>query len=66
LTQNVKERIKRHNDGRGNRFTKYRRPLVLLHTEEFRTKSQARKRELQIKGLTREKKLSLIKGYIAV
>ena len=60
-TNNLQERIKEHNKSKkGAHYTKIRRPVILMHTEQFQTRSEALKRESQIKGWRREKKLVLI------
>lgn len=61
VTNNIEKRIRDHNRGNGCRFTRYRIPVKLLHNEEWLTKSEALKREAQIKGLPRREKLELIK-----
>lgn len=61
-TNNLKKRIKQHNNSKwGARYTKIRRPVALKYSEEFQTLITARRREAQIKGWRREKKLNLIK-----
>ena len=52
--------MRNHNNRKGGRYTKGRAPVTLKYTEEYRTKSQAMKREEQLKGWTRAKKLALI------
>lgn len=61
-TNDLEKRINDHNDGRGAKYTKPRRPVVLAYYEEFRTKEEAMRREWQIKQLSREEKLKLIGG----
>lgn len=61
-TVDIIERIKRHNSGLGAKYTRNRRPVILKYQESFATKSEAMKREIEIKKLTREKKMSLIGG----
>ncbi|MCX5694338.1 MAG: GIY-YIG nuclease family protein [Candidatus Omnitrophica bacterium] len=62
ITNNLRRRIQEHNSGNGCRFTKFRRPLKLLHKEKFFSKIEALKREKEIKGLRRDKKLQLIQA----
>jgi putative endonuclease len=62
ITNNLKRRINAHNSGNGGRFTKYRAPVKLVHSEECLTKQEALKREAQIKRLERPQKLSLIRS----
>ena len=60
-TNNLEKRIKDHNDGKGAKYTKNRRPVELVYHEEFETKEEAMKREYAIKQLTRAQKILLIK-----
>ncbi len=64
IANNLERRIKAHNSGSGCRFTRCRRPVELLHSEECLTKPEALSREARIKALPRTKKLALIKGAV--
>jgi putative endonuclease len=57
----VAERIHQHNTTSKCRHTRDRKPIVLLYQEICENYSLARKRETQIKGFSRIKKLGLIK-----
>ena len=59
-TTDLKQRVKAHNEGKGAKYTRSRRPVELVYHEEFETKSEALKREVAIKRLSREEKLMLI------
>lgn len=61
-TNNLEKRIKDHNAGRGAKYTKARRPVVLVYKEKFPTKQEAMKREWEIKRLSRKEKLSMIEN----
>lgn len=61
-TNNLEKRIEDHNTGRGAKYTKARRPVVLVYYEEFPTKQEAMKREWEIKQLSRKEKLSMIEN----
>lgn len=61
-TNDLVKRIKTHNAGKGARYTRGRLPVKLLYYEIFSTKQEAQRREVQIKKLSRQKKLSLIKN----
>ena len=61
-TNNLEKRIKDHNAGRGAKYTKARRPVVLVYKEELPTKQEAMKREWEIKRLSRKEKLSMIEN----
>jgi putative endonuclease len=55
-------RVSVHNDGRGARYTACRRPVTLVYSESFDSKSAALKREFQLKRWSRKKKDVLIAG----
>ena len=61
-TNDIEKRIKTHNESKGAKYTRGRRPVRLLYSEEFETKSEALKREIAVKKLSKEKKLQLIKN----
>jgi len=61
-TNNLNKRIKQHNDYEwGAHYTKIRRPVTLKYSETFKTLKAARRRETELKGWRREKKINLIK-----
>ncbi len=59
ITNDLKNRIEAHNSGAGAKFTRGRRPVTLLYWEKCEDRSSATKRELQIKKLSRQKKIML-------
>lgn len=59
-TNNIDKRLKDHNDGKGAKYTKVRRPVELVYYEEFELKEEAMKREYAIKQLTRKQKEELV------
>jgi putative endonuclease len=61
ITNNLDKRIAAHNNGTGAKYTKGRRPVVLMKTLECASKSEALKLEYKIKQLPREEKLSYVK-----
>lgn len=61
IALDVNKRITIHNLGKGAKYTRSKRPIKLLFTEEFSNHKDAVLREIEVKGLTREKKLKLIK-----
>ncbi len=60
-TNDLEKRIKVHNEGKGAKYTKCRRPVVLAYYEEFQTKEEAMRREWEIKQLDREQKMKMIR-----
>lgn len=59
-TNDVEKRFETHQSGKGAKYTRGRLPLELVYTEEFETKSEAMKRECEIKKMSREKKMEII------
>ena len=59
-TNCIEKRLKAHNQGIGAKFTKSRRPVVLRYLEISETRSEAMKREAEIKKMTRKEKERLI------
>ncbi|WP_251521097.1 MULTISPECIES: GIY-YIG nuclease family protein [Staphylococcus] len=58
--KDVSQRIMKHNEGKGAKYTKTRRPVELVYQEMYGTKSEALKREIEIKRYSRKEKLKLI------
>ncbi len=59
--KDVKNREEKHNNGEGAKYTRARRPIKVEYSEEYPTRSEAAKRESQVKKWTRTKKENLIK-----
>ena len=55
IAEDVAARLRKHNSG-SVRLTKAYRPLQVVHTEVFRDKTSARKRELFLKKTARARK----------
>lgn len=51
------------NAGKGAKYTKSRRPVILVYYEEYETKSEALRREAAIKKLSRQEKLRMIRQF---
>ena len=61
-TNDLENRLKAHNEGKGAKYTKSRLPVKLVYSESFDDKKEAMSREWFIKHrLTREEKIELIK-----
>ena len=59
-TTDIDRRVKEHNRKKGGGCTRGRLPVKLVHKEPFPNRSEAQKREAQIKRWSRDKKLALI------
>jgi putative endonuclease len=58
-TDDLMQRVTKHNSGKGARYTRSRLPVTLVWSEELADRSAALRRELAIKRLTRAQKLAL-------
>jgi len=58
-TDDLEQRVAKHNAGKGARYTRSRKPVTLVWSEELADRSAALKREIAIKRLTRAQKLAL-------
>lgn len=58
-TNDMKNRLKAHNEGKGAKYTRGRTPVELVYLEEFDTKEAAMRREAAIKKMSRAEKLKL-------
>ena len=61
ITNNVERRFEEHKNKKGGNYTRSRAAKKIIYTEEYQTRSEALKREAEIKSWRRKKKLSLIK-----
>ena len=61
-TNDLAKRLAAHNAGTASKYTAPRRPVEIVYTEQFATKQEAMSREYQIKQLTRQEKIDLIRN----
>ena len=59
-TTDLTRRVAAHNAGKGAKYTRSRRPVVLVYWEACANKSSALRRERALKKMTRTQKLALI------
>jgi putative endonuclease len=61
ITTDLQRRVEEHNSSdKGAKYTRVRRPVVLVYSEALENRSAATKREYAIKKLTRMQKMELI------
>ncbi len=61
ITKDVKKRLDEHNSStKGAKYTKARRPVKLVYSEDAIDRSSASKREYALKQFTRKEKIRLI------
>ena len=62
ITNDLKKRFEQHKKKKGGHYTATHAAKKILYTEQFLTKSEALKREAEIKRWPRNKKLALIRS----
>ena len=60
ITNNINERLRKHQNGNGAKYLRGRLPIKLMHKEFFVNRSEATKRELIIKKMNSKEKRILI------
>ena len=60
IALDAQKRLLAHQKGKGAKYTRGRGPLKLVYTETCTNHSDALKRELEVKAMTREQKEDLI------
>lgn len=57
FSDDIEKRFLIHLSGKGSKYTRSHKPLKIIYSEKFETKSGALKRECEIKGWQRKKKI---------
>jgi predicted GIY-YIG superfamily endonuclease len=60
ISNDLANRVKKHNAGKGAKYTRSRLPVILVYSETAPDKGKALQKEHQIKQFSREEKLKLI------
>lgn len=60
ITNNLEKRLEAHNSGKGAKYTRGRTPVKFVYIEKKKDKSEALKRELKIKSMSRKQKLEFM------
>ncbi|KJS16142.1 MAG: methyltransferase [Peptococcaceae bacterium BRH_c4b] len=62
-TVDLDARLQAHNDGKGARYTRSRRPVQLVYWEFQPNRSEAQRREATVRRLRRDQKEALADGF---
>jgi putative endonuclease len=63
ITTDLKRRVEEHNSSAlGAKYTRGRRPVELVYSQEFKNRSEATREESRIKKLSRTQKLAMIEA----
>jgi putative endonuclease len=60
MTNTLEERVKKHNEGNGAKYTSTHKPVTLVYSERYGNSSEAKKREQEVKRWPKSKKEQLI------
>ncbi|MBI2120887.1 MAG: GIY-YIG nuclease family protein [Parcubacteria group bacterium] len=63
ITTDVERRFNEHKNGKGGKYTSAKAALRIVYTEEHPNRSEASKKESEIKKWTRRQKLEEIRLY---
>ncbi len=61
-TNDPEKRLRAHNEGKGAKYTKNRRPVRFVYLESHEDRIDAMRREFAIKQLTRQEKECLVQS----
>ena len=61
ITNNLEKRMEAHRNGTGSKYVRAHLPFSIIYTEEHENKSEAAKREFEIKSWTKHDKISKLK-----
>jgi putative endonuclease len=59
-SNNLDKRIETHSSGQGSKYTRSRLLVELVYYEPAENRSEVTRRELEIKGLSREEKMKMV------
>ncbi len=63
ITTDLERRVEEHNTSAlGAKYTRGRRPVKLVYSEKYETRSLATREEMRLKKLTKDQKLQLLDG----
>ena len=64
-TTDLEARVQAHNNGRGARYTRGRRPVQLVYWEAQPSRGAAQRREAALRRLSRDQKAALVAAFEA-
>lgn len=59
-TNNLEKRFLDHKAGKGGRYTRSHKPIEVIYSQQFNTRSESLKKEAEIKSWNREKKIKIL------
>ncbi len=65
-TTDLDKRLLAHNAGIASKYTRVRRPVERVYSEELDSKVSAMRREYEIKTWSREKKIEFLRSHLLI
>ena len=62
--KDIKNRVEQHKKGQGARYTRMHQAQKIVYVEEFKSRSEAMRRERKIKSLKHTEKQRLVNTYL--
>ncbi len=62
-TNDMKKRFENHINGKGAKYTKWKKPLKIVYIQECEDKSTSLKREIEIKNMSKHQKIKLVQNH---
>ncbi|MGM0510485.1 MAG: GIY-YIG nuclease family protein [Thermoplasmatota archaeon] len=63
ITTDLERRIEEHREGRGSKYVRSRLPCRYVYTEECDSRSEALRREAEIKSWSKKNKEELVRSF---
>ncbi|NQU83008.1 MAG: GIY-YIG nuclease family protein [Parcubacteria group bacterium] len=63
-TNDLDKRFQAHKQGKGGKYTASHKPVKIVFFERFKNRSEAQKREMEIKKLTHNQKKDLVESLL--
>ena len=63
-TNDLEKRMKKHNEGKGAKYTRARKPVRCIYYESFESKEEAMRAEYAFKQLSRKQKEAYMGGIV--
>ncbi|HRY60075.1 MAG TPA: GIY-YIG nuclease family protein [Patescibacteria group bacterium] len=60
IAVDVEKRFELHKSGKGAKYTQRNKPIKVVYTQKFKTRSMALKREAEIKSMKKQEKEGLV------
>jgi putative endonuclease len=62
ITDDIEKRLRKHNEGKGAKYTASRRPVMLVYSESYPDRGSASRREAKLKSWRKHQKEALLKA----